>query len=108
MQMMHKNRVYSKPLEDNSISYKLRNIKRELPIVRTNFGKQKNEYQLNDLLNSVEEYVGFSVAFTTSKRVLRSFFVGAFCSISGLLRLAFLLFFFTEFLMSSYECIHSM
>lgn len=54
----------------------LKNIKIKMPIVRTNFGNQKMEYQLNCLLNKVEEYADFSISFPTLTRVPRSFLVG--------------------------------
>lgn len=73
---IHKNRLYTTPA--NSLSaYPIRNPKRRMPAIRTNYGQQTFIFQTTKTLNRTDFNINFNNTLPGFKRDCRSFLVGS-------------------------------
>lgn len=83
LQWIHKHRIYSTP-KSSLGPYQLRDPKRRMPSIRTNYGRTALSYQITKMLNRTDMTIDYNKTFYAFKKQCRSFLVGSGISFSVL------------------------
>lgn len=84
LQLIHRNKLHTTPTYNLS-TYNIRNPIRKMPAIRTNYGRQRLNFQINKTLNRKDMFVDFHQPFNSFKCACRRMLVTSEIAFSSLL-----------------------